>query len=557
MKKIGLLKSKFIAMPAELSKTFFRFPLSVLSAVVFYVLLSADAHTTLNIDERLLLTLPLGFVLFAAFELVLESFDLKRLPYRVAAAVVGLGALIIHYYIVTDYSQRDMSVFFISLTGAVLIAALGVNFKNGKNFEVNVARLISRLFTSVLFATVFVLGLLAVIAVIDLLLTNVDSEAYFEVARIGYSLFFPIMFLKGVPKEEEEAEFPKLLKGLLRFVIIPIMLVFTLVLYLYYVKLIFEQNLPISEVGGVSLAFLGIGIPATILITQFEDKILKVVRKYFPYILIPVIGVLFLADIKQLSLYGVTMTRYLVAVGGIAALVAVVLICTKGGKFQRFSLLVAAVLCLISAYGPISAYNLSSKSQSARLEYYLTKNDMLIENAIKPNENISDTDKEEIKSIILYINRYDLDKPEYLEEMGSKYEENLGFSMDYHYGKNSEHFHAERDIIAINGYDYLVNYRYTNVVTDDYWFSGVEDSDTILIKKGDSILAEIPKSEIAEEIYSKIDKEKQQQSSEALSYTYENDKIKAKLMFSNISIYTHNEQSEYEHGNFTLLLKEK
>ena len=50
-------------MPAEVYRTFYRFPLSILSAVAFYVLWSLDGHTSLEIDERLLMVLSLGFVL--------------------------------------------------------------------------------------------------------------------------------------------------------------------------------------------------------------------------------------------------------------------------------------------------------------------------------------------------------------------------------------------------------------------------------------------------------------------------------------------------------------
>lgn len=556
MRGFSALKSKVISMPAEVYRTFYRFPLSILSAVAFYVLWSLDGHTSLEIDERLLMVLSLGFVLFAAFELILESFEADRLPYRTAAAFVGLGILAAcYYYIFIGTSQRDVYVFGLILAGAVFVAAVALDLKSGDRFEINVARIISRLCISALFAIVFILGFLAVLGAVDLLLVDVEGEAYLEVVRIGSSVFFPIMFLKGLPKKGEQAEFPKLIKGLLRFVVVPIMLVFTLVLYLYYIKLVIERSLPISEVGGVSLAFLGIGIPATILITYFDEKMQRIVRKLFPYVLIPVIGVLFLADIRQLSLYGVTITRYLVAAGGIGALISVALMCAKKGRYQRFSLLIAAVLCFISAYGPASAYNLSSQSQSARLEHYLTKNNMLLDGKITPNADISSEDKEEIKSIIRYMNSNDLAKPSYLEEIEGEYEKHLGFSLDYYRSNNTQYFHAEMNLLDISDYDYLIYDVYNKTSAGAY--SVDSESDIIAIKRNDEVVAEISKNEVAEEIYSKVDKAARTQRGDALSFVYENEKIKIKLMFSYIDIYADGEKTLYEGGNFMLLLKEK
>jgi len=180
---------------------------------------------------------------------------------------------------------------------------------------------------------------------------------------------------------------------------------------------------------------------------------------------------------------------------------------------------------------------------------------MLIDGKITSNADISEDDKNEIKSIIRYMERYDLAKPSYLEEIEGEYEKHLGFSLDYYDSKNTQYFHADVRFLDIRGYDYLIDDIYDKTSMGAY--SVDSESDSLLIKKDDVVVAEISKNEVAGEIYGKVDKAQNPQSNDAMSYVYENEKIKVKMVFSYINIYANDDKVLYKDGSFKLLVKEK
>lgn len=540
--------------PRRLYDAFLRFPASFVCTIALFIILDLHEHAELfdeNVFFRLVFVLILGIVMFAAAQLVTESFGAKKRHFRIIAGAVVYLMLQGYYFIAVGDNDRGTVQFLMLLAAACLFAVTSLNLKNGAGFEKNASLILVRIAASVFFSSVFFVGLVATLGGIDLLLAEVESEWYIEAVQVCYIIFLPAMFFIGVPQKDNNSEYPKPLKALFSYVILPIIIVFTAVLYIYYIKLIITRSLPISETGGVSLAFLAVCIPSLILITPLENKLSVTLRKIIPFVLVPVVIVLFVAAGRQILLFGITVTRYLVIAGGIAALVCIFLIRIKSGKHQRIACLVIAAVCIASAIGPQSAYNLASESQAKRLEGYLTKNNMLKDNNIIPNPDIPDEDKKEIVGLIQYIQYNDLDKPAYFPENIADLNDVLGFDPQTSIYK---HYRSEINYIGVSGYDYVLEENTGGgfVIGENVKIERLS-KDGITIKQDEKNICDIQMKDIAAQIYEKIDKDKELQDASALEYSYENDYIKLKYLFKSIAF----NNNEYNYGSYTVLLKIK
>ena len=125
-----------------------------------------------------------------------------------------------------------------------------------------------------------------------------------------------------------------------------------------------------------------------------------------------------------------------------------------------------ALIALISVFGPLSSYSVSTRSQNNRLQAILIKNDMLQEEKIKTAPaDISRDDKYEISRKLDYFNQnHTLQEVKYLPHdfKMDDMEKVFGFpyvpyeppSTDFHgffYLKNSQ----SEGAVDIQGYDYL------------------------------------------------------------------------------------------------------
>jgi hypothetical protein len=168
------------------------------------------------------------------------------------------------------------------------------------------------------------------------------------------------------------------------------------VLYCYYIKLILCQQLPISELGGVSLAFLCINLPMVLLAKPFCEGAFAKLRNILLYGTAPVFAALFFTAGRQVAFYGVSVTRYIVLVGGLALLVCVLLMTLFKGKYRFGVFLVLLATALVAAYGPQSCYSLTRWSQHGRLTAALEQAQMLDGGAVVPNPDAPVALKREI-----------------------------------------------------------------------------------------------------------------------------------------------------------------
>jgi len=191
-------------------------------------------------------------------------------------------------------------------------------------------------------------------------------------------------------------------------VLIPLVFIYVTILYAYFIKIALVQALPRGQLSYLVTGFGCVGVLTYFLgwpLRQQGGLFVRLFQRYFfPALIIPV-AVQALALYQRVDQYGVTESRYFVAVsviwlGGLA--VAYTLF--KPALKNLF--LSLALLLIVASVGPLSATNLSVYSQITRLEVLLQQYGMLEDGQlVQARDTLRFEHQKSISSILRYLRK--------------------------------------------------------------------------------------------------------------------------------------------------------
>lgn len=270
-----------------------------------------------------------------------------------------------------------------------------------------------RLLTAALYSFILWAGLSVALAAVDNLFgVEVRPERYLQLWGIIVGLFNTWFFLSGVPENLEELEqetaYPKGLKVLTQYVLIPLVTVYVLILYAYLIKIMIDWDWPRGWVANLVLGFSITGIFSLLLVfpirEHVENRWIKSFTKWYYIAEIPLVAVLLLAVLRRVNEYGITENRFFVTALGLwlAAIVIYFLVSRSASiKIIPASL---CVLVFLGSFGPWGAFHVSEQSQLGRLEAILTNAGILRQGKIvRSSQPVPFEQAQEISSIVRYI----------------------------------------------------------------------------------------------------------------------------------------------------------
>lgn len=459
-----------------------RFPVTIfLSASVAIVLIIINETKPITDDlSRIALALALGIPVSLCIKLFFERKDEKAPIKFVLGNALGAVFLIGYYFFFIKDMTMVTGTRYIAVSLAFYMCFLFLPYFYKKElFEMYVVDIFKGFFITILYSAVLYGGLSAILFAIDTLLQiRVDSNVYYYTFLIVAFIFAVSYFLAEIPYKTEELtpkKYPKLLRILLLYIVIPLLIAYTAILYIYFGKIIGTRVWP---VGIVSVSHLVIWYAIIVTVVLFfitpikdENGWQKNFLKYAPIIIIPLLIMMFVSIGIRINAYGFTERRYYVVILGIWLLCSMIYFILFSKKLRNIFLPVSlAVVAIIAVFGPLSSYSISIMSQNNRFQQLLVKNEMLKDGKIEPSTKVSSEDKVQISSIINYFNTQHSLKDAKLLPVGFKMGDMktaLGFDFDYNITPgNNRYFYFQRTTsesgLDISGYDYLFDARQYN-----------------------------------------------------------------------------------------------
>jgi len=192
------------------------------------------------------------------------------------------------------------------------------------------------------------------------------------------------------------------------YLISPLQLIYTTILYIYLFKIIKEWQLPNGEVAWMVTTLCVFSILSVVFLkyTKFTNKYnyLKFYVKYLPFLILPLIFLLFVSVFVRIEFYGVTEYRYFLCLFAIWFLFSFVYISLI--KNFKTSVLITCLLFLftIALFSPWNAFIISKNSQQERLQNVLSRNQVLIKhNNVHTAQKLSQQDLILVSSLFDYF----------------------------------------------------------------------------------------------------------------------------------------------------------
>ena len=589
------LKEKFRNLFPDMKKGIERFPVTVIFGIILFIIAIFSiegSYYELAWIEYLIIAIPLS----ATVELIREKyFENKNCKFFRAINFFGT---ILFIFVSKMFFKNYFAGEIINITATILIFyvlfyLIPIVYRN-ENREKYLQSVVGNQIITIGFALVLFLGFSAIIGTVDVLLVNLSHTLYIHAFVFSSAVFGVIFFVSRLKEKDESLEnyaLPKIVEVLICYILIPLILIYTAILYLYFAKIIFTLKMPKGVVSHLVLWYTTFSLFIIIMVTPitFKNKFAKFYKKFFPMISVPLILLALFSINERIFQYGITENRYLVVILVIWLLFNMILYIVKNDvKWVLISYIFAI---LIAVFSPFNLVTVSINSQNKRLERLLIKNGIIQNGKItNKNDKVSIKSKNEIMSVIdyFYNNTSEL-KWKKIKILGKTYEKPEDFMKligandfwrSYESIDNQEKGVISEISLKMNdgikmteakGYDYLiydfsVSYLLDTNETkefDNENYKVVLKNKNLMIKniqKNTEIL-NINLNKIANETYLKIkEKAKKQNQSYVelpendLTYLSETKNSKYKIVFSDIHF---SEEDKIDGLNINIYFSEK
>lgn len=393
------IKNVVLNVGREIRSIVSRFPIVVVVTIIGTVAACMNFNqyntfdsATLKMLEKIILLAALAFPLVTLATLVLERYAHKeRISVQIVVAVlVGLVYLTLDTSLSANDSARLAALIIVSFVACIFVP---FNRSDASSHWRTSGLVVSRLVIAVLFALGLGVGLTLCLFAIEYLFLGgptgaIIGEYIGRMWAINYGIFASWFWLAGLPGGTEENDYtlPKVVRLFVQYIWIPLVSIFSIILYTYLIKILIIQEWPKGGVAQWILGFSSIGMLGFAVAYNFlREEANGWMRKFFTGFfvsLLPLTIVLFVAIGIRINAYGVTEQRYLVTLGGVWLACNAIYYLLSRTKAIRFAPYTVTAFLVLAVVGPWNMFVVSLHSQLSGLQTLLEEKHIMKEGKI-------------------------------------------------------------------------------------------------------------------------------------------------------------------------------
>ena len=391
------------------------------------------------------------------------------------------------------------------------------------------------------------------------------------IAIFCFVLLTPMLFI-GMESGDERPTASRLEEVLVNWVLTLALLIYNVVLYVYLALIVVRWDLPKGSVATMVSMFVGVAVAVRWLRPVLQKQPLGWYFRWFGLIALPLVALFWVATGYRIGQYGFTIDRcILVATGVLMTAFAVLSLfkTTRGGYW--FLVGYAIVGLLLAVGGPLSARQVSLRSQTKVVRQYAEKLNILADDGILALPARDDADsayRREHRAVyqaMKYIEsdladsaavqqRFGITKEEYLDRLSKR-------TADYAtaYWVNLDEEDIDNDVVEINTYDVRADRAIETTGIEGYgkmytnlWFGNGKISIGNTTLDADSVLA-VQLGNIGYTLESNLDDDKLDRNSRQLC-TYRSADGRILIVFENFHIKRHKDSNHMVYGNINCAL---
>ena len=392
---------------------FKRFPLTLLWAIfgTFFCiyLIEYNSRDFFDVHSDIVLTLIVGISWLIGTQFFIEQLENPKKSQWIKLVVLALLGLL-YWYFPKEQHYDDSPIylfrfFLFLIAGHLFVLFAPFLLKWDKNAYWNYLKSIgTAIIRSLFFSGILYVGLILALAAIDALFdVSIKGKRYGQLFLFCLGIVNTWIYLSDFPKnilQNTTIYFQKAMEVLVKYILIPLVILYLAILYAYSAKIVIQWELPKGWVSYLVIALSFLGYIIQVIINPIQKNLKSwTINKFYPWfylLLIPLNVLLFVAILRRITDYGITENRYFViaiAIWNVGILAYLLLSRKKALKVIPISLF---VITLLSSIGFWSAFKVSENSQVNQFNSLFT--------SVK-NKNNTATEEEldRLKSILDYL----------------------------------------------------------------------------------------------------------------------------------------------------------
>ena len=417
-----------------------RFPVEMALGVVFFIIAVWDSETHVWNEKTAQYNSAVnGDILWLFVPLMALTFWLHR---------VNRWAYLASFFLFLPLMMLDLKPFlwtygfgFTYVLAAILLI-IGHKRMDNRSFAAHALHVATQLFFGLLISCILYMAVLAITASFFYIFGIDEPQHFYEhIAQFIAFVLAPQVCCTLVHQNEDEVAEPfKILRIILNFILSPAVIIYTVILYTYFIKIVFEWDLPKGGVAWLVMGFITVALIGRVAQSILSQRYYDWFYRWFTLIAIPPLIMYWIGSIYRIRLYSFTESRFYLMVAGVLMTLFVLMLFRKHTRqYQLMALIFGAAIILFTYIPGISAKSIGLACQKQRLTALISElkladaktgrlNDDLDMRSIKQDSMMCERYKD-ITSVISYV-RNEIGTREFETQYGKWAHSEYSFNYD-------------------------------------------------------------------------------------------------------------------------------
>ena len=377
---------------------------------------------------------------------------------------------------------------------AAILLLVGVRRMDNRSFAAHALHVVTQLFFGLVISVLLSAAALAITGSFFYIFGIKEPQHFYEhIYQFIWFFVAPQVCCTLISQGEYEVNEPaKVLRLILNYILSPAVIIYTVILYVYFIKIAFVWDLPKGGVAWMVMGFVTVALAGRLMQYILKERYYDWFYRNFTWIAIPPLIMYWIGSIYRIRLYSFTESRfYLMVAGVLMTLFILMLLWRRTRWFQLMALIFGAAVIVFTYIPGISAKSIGFACQKARLQQYISDLKLLDAKTKKfvlkldvdeiRRDSVLSGQYQEVCSIIHYV-RKDMGDNAFTDQYG----EWSWYDSDF----DAKH---DTDILTEDYiYSKPVNLGAYNIMLFAADYSMDQKDGTITVKRGDKVVLVYP-----------------------------------------------------------------
>lgn len=258
---------------------------------------------------------------------------------------------------------------------AAILLLVGVRRMSNRSFAAHTLHVVTQLFFGLVISGLLTGAVMAIVTSF-LYIFGIDTSTHIYEYILEFIWFFiaPQVCCTLISQDEDVvSDPPKVLRLILNFILSPAVIIYTVILYAYFIKIVIVWDLPKGGVAWMVMGFVTVALAGRLMQYVLKQHYFDWFYRHFTWIAIPPLIMYWVGSIYRVRLYSFTESRfYLMVAGALMTLFVLMLLWRRTRRFQLMALIFGAAIIVFTYIPGISAKNIGYNCQNARLQQYIS-----------------------------------------------------------------------------------------------------------------------------------------------------------------------------------------